>query len=105
MIASLVDRVVRSQRWLDPTGAFIQKIVGGIYRVATQSRTKRRLKPKRSGRVGKDLINARQVACSRADAHPRLLTPLRSQLHRRSCSAPQLHQERWDSQSGPGQSA
>jgi nitrite reductase/ring-hydroxylating ferredoxin subunit/uncharacterized membrane protein len=32
MIASLVDRVVRSQRWLDPTGAFIQKIVGGIYR-------------------------------------------------------------------------
>lgn len=32
MIASLVDRVVRSQRWLDPTGAFIQRVVGAIYK-------------------------------------------------------------------------
>jgi nitrite reductase/ring-hydroxylating ferredoxin subunit/uncharacterized membrane protein len=32
MIASLVDRVVRSQRWLDPTGAFIQMVVGAIYK-------------------------------------------------------------------------
>ena len=32
MIASLMDRLVRSQRWLDPAGAFIQKLVGGIYK-------------------------------------------------------------------------
>ncbi len=81
------------------------RIVGGIYWVATQSGKKRRFKPKRSGRVGKNLINARQVACSRAVAHPRLLTPLRSQLHRRLISARRLQQERWDYQSGPGQSA
>lgn len=32
MIASLVDRLVRSQRWLEPFGGFIQKVVGGIYK-------------------------------------------------------------------------
>ena len=31
MIASLVDRMVRSQPWLEPLGGFIQKVVGAIY--------------------------------------------------------------------------
>ena len=79
--------------------------MGGIYRVATQSGTKRRFKPKRSGRVDKNLINAGRVACCRAEAHPRLLTPLRPQLHPRLSAARRLHQERWDSPHGPGQSA
>src|SRR5271163_2567443 len=34
------------------------RIVGGIYGVAAQSGTQRRFKPRRSGRVGKNLINA-----------------------------------------------
>ena len=41
---------------------------------------------------------------ARAVAHPGLLRPLRPQLHRRSRSAPRLH-ECSDSPSGPGQSA
>src|ERR1039458_4817524 len=81
------------------------RIVGGIYGVATPSGTKRRFKPKRRGRVDKNLINAGQVACCRAVAHPKLVTPLRSQLHRRLRSARRLHQERWNPPSGPGQSA
>jgi nitrite reductase/ring-hydroxylating ferredoxin subunit/uncharacterized membrane protein len=32
MIASFIDRLVRSQRWLDPFGEFVQKVVGGIYK-------------------------------------------------------------------------
>ena len=32
MIASLIDRLIRSQRWLDPFGEFVQKVVGAIYR-------------------------------------------------------------------------
>jgi len=32
MLASIVDRLVRSQRWLDPTGEFIQTLVGGIWK-------------------------------------------------------------------------
>ena len=32
MIASLVDRLVRSQRWLEPFGGFVQTVVGGIYK-------------------------------------------------------------------------
>jgi len=31
MIAALVDRVVRSQRWLDPVGAYVQGLVGKLY--------------------------------------------------------------------------
>ena len=32
MLASVVDRLIRSQRWLDPVGKFLQRVVGGIYR-------------------------------------------------------------------------
>jgi len=32
MIASLIDRFIRSQRWLDPFGEFVQKVVGEIYK-------------------------------------------------------------------------
>jgi hypothetical protein len=36
-------------------------IVRGIYRIATQRGTKRRLKPIGSGRVGENLVNVRQI--------------------------------------------
>jgi nitrite reductase/ring-hydroxylating ferredoxin subunit/uncharacterized membrane protein len=32
MLASLVDRLIRGQGWLDPVGEFIQKVIGGIYK-------------------------------------------------------------------------
>jgi len=32
MIAALVDRLIRSQRWLEPFGGVIQKVVGAIYK-------------------------------------------------------------------------
>lgn len=36
MIASFMDRLVRGQRWLDPFGEFVQKVVGGIYQALGQ---------------------------------------------------------------------
>ncbi len=32
MIASLIDRLIRGQRWLNPFGAFVQNVVGAIYK-------------------------------------------------------------------------
>jgi nitrite reductase/ring-hydroxylating ferredoxin subunit/uncharacterized membrane protein len=32
MIALLIDRFIRSQRWLDPFGKFVQKVVGEVYK-------------------------------------------------------------------------
>ncbi|MGI8609112.1 MAG: Rieske 2Fe-2S domain-containing protein [Candidatus Dormibacteria bacterium] len=32
MIASIVDRIVSSQAWLEGFGSFVQKVVGGIYK-------------------------------------------------------------------------
>jgi nitrite reductase/ring-hydroxylating ferredoxin subunit/uncharacterized membrane protein len=31
MAESLIDRVLREQRWMDPFGDFVQRVVGGIY--------------------------------------------------------------------------
>src|SRR5208282_2427363 len=91
----------------DSVAAFFQQssqnlgIVRGVYRIATQRRTKGRLKPIGSGGVGEDLVNARQITCSQAVAHSKSLTPLRLQLHRRSRFARRLHLDRWTSPSAP----
>jgi hypothetical protein len=69
-------------------------IVGGVYRIATQRGTKRRLKPIGSRRVGENGVNARQITWSQGVAHSKLLTPLRSQLHQRSRFARRSHPDR-----------
>jgi hypothetical protein len=47
-------------------------IVRGVYRIATQRGTKRRLQPMRSGRVGENLVNTRPISCSQSVPHTKL---------------------------------